>query len=112
MSIHVKVRSNYFNQQLDVWIARDIYPAGYEIYYPALDNLGSFDTGTWVQIDQYHELPTEPSLKLPDGAGRSLMEELITHYKGSENTQALRKDYDAERARVDTLIQGLLKGNN
>lgn len=46
----------------------------------------------------------EPSLTLREEHARALLDALITHFNGGENTRQLRKDYEAERARVDRLI--------
>lgn len=43
----------------------------------------------------------EPTFVLPFDSGRALLEELTRHYNGAEDTRALRRDYDAERKRVD-----------
>lgn len=43
----------------------------------------------------------EPTFVLPFDSGRALLEALTRHYNGAEDTRALRRDYDAERKRVD-----------
>lgn len=43
----------------------------------------------------------EPTFDLPWDTGRALLEALVQHYQGAEDTRQLRKDYDAERKRVD-----------
>lgn len=43
----------------------------------------------------------EPTFRLPAGVGRALLDALMQHYNGAEDTRALRRDYDAERKRVD-----------
>ena len=43
----------------------------------------------------------EPTFRLPWDAGRALLDVLTRHYNGAEDTRALRRDYDAERKRVD-----------
>jgi hypothetical protein len=54
-------------------------------------------------------LISEPTMTLDDGSARALLDALSRHYEGAEDTRALRRDYDAERKRVDTLI-GHLSG--
>jgi hypothetical protein len=49
-----------------------------------------------------------PTLQLDDDAARALLDALAAHFHGTEDTRALRKDYDAERARCDTLMGALL----
>jgi len=46
---------------------------------------------------------TKPTLTLTDDMARALMEELTRHYHGADDSRALRRDYDAERKRVDDL---------
>lgn len=67
--------------------------------------------GTALTIDKDNSavLDLQPSLSLREDHARALLDALITHFNGGENTQQLRKDYDAERARVDLLI-GKLAG--
>lgn len=48
-----------------------------------------------------HDSILEPTFVLPFDSGRALLEELTRHYNGAEDTRQLRKDYDAERKRVD-----------
>lgn len=43
----------------------------------------------------------QPTMILPWDTGRALLEALVRHYNGAEDTRALRRDYDAERKRVD-----------
>jgi hypothetical protein len=45
--------------------------------------------------------PIEPTMRLSDEYGRALLDALTRHYHGAEDTRALRRDYDAERARAD-----------
>lgn len=49
----------------------------------------------------------EPSFTLPEDTGRALLEALVRHYQGAEDTRMLRQDYNAERKRVDGLINAL-----
>lgn len=45
-----------------------------------------------------------PTFTLTDDMARALMEELTRYYHGADDSRALRRDYDAERKRVDNLI--------
>lgn len=47
----------------------------------------------------------QPTLRLPGDSGRALLDALVHHYQGAEDTRALRRDYDNERKRVDELTQ-------
>lgn len=50
----------------------------------------------------------EPYLKIPIVLAAGLLDALSRHFGGSGDTRQLRKDYDAERARVDRLIEHLI----
>jgi uncharacterized protein (DUF1501 family) len=49
------------------------------------------------------ESPSLP-LALPEAAARAIYEALARHFGGAPDMHTLRKDYDAERARVDRFI--------
>ena len=46
--------------------------------------------------------------RIPDDVGMALRDALIVHYGGAPETQWLRKDYDAERGRVDKLMGAIV----
>jgi hypothetical protein len=48
-----------------------------------------------------------PTMTLDDAEARALLDGLMRHFHGAVETGALRKDYDAERARVDKLTDHL-----
>lgn len=48
-------------------------------------------------------------LRIPVDAARALYDALAQHFGGTSNSRQLRADYDAERARVDKLINNLIK---
>lgn len=55
----------------------------------------------------------ESWLELPTDVARALYEALADHFGHSgHDTRALRKDYEAERARVDRLIDAAIKGRS
>lgn len=60
---------------------------------------------SWVTLPSRGEAVDEkilrPTTILPWDSGRALLEALVRHYNGAEDTRQLRKDYDAERKRVD-----------
>lgn len=49
----------------------------------------------------------EPTIRFSDSEARAILEALTIHYRGAEDTQALRRDYDQERGRVDQLTVSL-----
>lgn len=76
---------------------------------PTLDGGGT--VLTWAQPDA--KMVTEGGTQLDDNVwlrlheddARAMYEALAAHFGGTgHDTRALRKDYDAERARVDRLI--------
>lgn len=50
---------------------------------------------------------TEPTLRLPEDMARALLDALAAHFGGTGEVQTLRKDYLAERQRVDKMIDHL-----
>ncbi len=73
---------------------------------PRIWRLGSADStvsATWEEIPP-DGLIGQPTFRLSDEHARALLETLTRHYQGAEDTRALRRDYDAERGRVDGLI--------
>ncbi len=62
------------------------------------------DAYQWEELPHAHTAitePVEPTVTLPWDTGRALLDALTRHYQGAEDTRALRRDYDAERKRVD-----------
>lgn len=58
--------------------------------------------GEWEEC-QANE-PVVPTIVIGDEWARPLLDALTGYYSGSEDTRALRRDYDHERKRVDQLI--------
>src|SRR5690348_4972406 len=52
--------------------------------------------------------PAEPSFRVDEDEARALLQELIRFFDGGEDTRTLRRDYDAERSRVDKLTDALI----
>lgn len=48
-----------------------------------------------------------PTMRLPEPVARALLDALAAHFGGTGEVQTLRKDYLAERARVDKMIDYL-----
>ena len=68
-----------------------------------------FQAAGWATWEPLPDMgvATDPTLYMPDEVARPLLDALIKHYFGGEDTRQLRKDYDAERARVDLFIAHL-----
>lgn len=58
-----------------------------------------------------HRETTEP-LRLTHDMARALYEGLAKHFGGAPETATLRKDYEAERARVDVFITHLTRATS
>lgn len=76
--------------------------------YGARRLLRTVEDGTalrWDDLDPEYAAVASPepvpTFQLPYDSGRALLEALTRHYQGAEDTRQLRKDYDAERKRVD-----------
>lgn len=70
--------------------------------------LGTGELGeSWEQV--VPGASSEPTLRLGTEAARALLDALAARFEGSEGTRTLRRDYDAERARVDKLIDNLAR---
>lgn len=68
------------------------------------------DHWRWVELNPARAAisePVDPTFELPWDTGRALLDALTQHYRGAEDTRALRRDYDAERKRVDDLTAAL-----
>lgn len=62
----------------------------------------------WEDLPEQPPRDLTPTLQIGDSEARALLEALTRHYGGAEDTRALRRDYDAERTRVDTLTAALV----
>jgi hypothetical protein len=68
--------------------------------------LGTVDTfPIWRTLEPATQAP--PGLRIPDDVAKALLDALLDHYRGGHDARELRKDYDAERARVDIFIKHL-----
>lgn len=100
---------------IDVLLGEDYF--GYELKVLVVNRQeGARDTALrvledgrpeWKEIDPHEAVC--PTFLLPYDTGRALLNALTRHYHGADDTRALRRDYDAERARVDK--QGELIGD-
>ena len=66
---------------------------------------GALSVKVIEEADHATVAPDESWLYLPEDDARALYEALTDYFgHGGHDTRALRKDYDAERARVDRLL--------
>lgn len=97
--IEVRLREQYVTETLDVFIIRQHDGQRYLMHQD--DSM----TFMWDEIAPpgatIADSMIEPTFVLPFDSGRALLDALTRHYHGAEDTRALRRDYDAERKRVD-----------
>jgi hypothetical protein len=65
----------------------------------------------WIELQHDDAVFVEdpaPTIVLPEDSGRALLDALVRHYQGAEDTRQLRRDYDNERMRVDNLTNALV----
>lgn len=62
----------------------------------------------WENLPEQPGADVAPTFKLGEDEARVLLDALTRHFDGAEDTRALRRDYDAERKRVDTLTSALV----
>ena len=97
MSIHIRIADQPWTRGIGVYVFRGAEQVGWELRLP---------DGDWTRPSEGADLGADPgpTFHLRDEEARALLEALIRHYQGAEDTRSLRKDYDAERARVDKFI--------
>ena len=62
----------------------------------------------WENLPEQPRTDIAPTLKLGEDEARALLDALVRHYSGASDVQALRRDYDDERKRVDVLTSALV----
>lgn len=81
-----------------VWV-RDSFGGGREV---------SNGTTGWVITEGAAAPANVEPLRLREDMLRALHQELLRFFDGADDARALRKDYDAERARVDKLTDAII----
>ncbi len=104
--IKVHLREQHLSDALDVFIVRQLDGERYVL------RMRDSSTFRWESIGRLDAVVSdnimEPTFVLPFGTDSLLLEALVRHYQGAEDTRQLRKDYDAERKRVDDLTNALV----
>lgn len=101
MSARVRITDNYMLDRTAFLIS----PREGRIYQWSVTD-APYDEGEAV----VRALGDDPTvLSLPESVARALYEALGRHFGGGADAAALRKDYDAERARVDRLTDALIR---
>jgi hypothetical protein len=85
---------------VDIYLGEDNGNGGITAYLP---------NNTRKVVTEYDSTPIEPTLSLHEASARALLQALLRHFDGGEDTRSLRKDYDAERSRVDKLTDALIE---
>lgn len=97
--IEVRLREHYVTEALDVFILRNANGQRFLLHQ------ADSQTFSWDEMPPPEaglaDGMIEPTFILPFDSGRALLDALTRHYHGADDTRALRRDYDAERKRVD-----------
>lgn len=88
-------------RSLQVFIGRD-YGDGQVQVLSGVDG-----NGMTFEVEPY-DSQSEHCLIFDDEVARALLDVLAKHFGGTGDTRQLRKDHDAERARVDKLTTALI----
>ncbi len=102
MTVRAHVDYDHGRMGVAVWLARsrDHRLHVVEPVELTFNDVGLDEAAAW----------TEPTLRIPEDMARALLDALAAHFGGSSDVQTLRKDYLAERARVDKMIDHLTSG--
>lgn len=97
--------------EFQAFIDTDIMRAGLSIVFVREQHDGarlvSNGSSSWIVHPGAATTSDVEPLRLSDDEGRALLAGLLRHYNGADDARMLRKDYDAERKRVDLLIDRL-----
>lgn len=91
----VHIQQDWMNAGVKIVWYRDLHGGGREV---------SNGTVGWVVRDDNAVDPAVEPLGIREDMLRVLHQGLLRHFDGADDARMLRKDYDAERARVDKLI--------
>lgn len=102
MSVRAHVTPDYARFGVAVTVVRRVENAAYML---VPGDEATFDEWRLLNPDVVAEGST---YRFPDDVATALLDALLDHYRGGHDARQLRKDYDAERARVDKLIDVLV----
>jgi hypothetical protein len=90
-------------------VESDFARRGVAVYLGWTDGAGRMNvveptTLSVTVVEDSAAVTSAPSLRLTEDVARALLDALSAHFGGSSDVQTLRRDYMAERARVDRLI--------
>ena len=98
-------RYNPATMNVSVIIGRQ---AGDGVQY--LSEIGNGSQFAAIEQREVGDNTPPPELHIEEDVAKALLEALAEHFGGTVDTRTLRKDYLAERARVDKLIEKLIGG--
>jgi hypothetical protein len=101
MTVKAHIEGNIMLQGIDVVLYREEGDYTY-VWKPGGDTVHTYDRNNPVQ-------PDDEPMRLRDDEARALLTALLRHYEGGEDARSLRRDYDAERRRVDAFIDYLTR---
>lgn len=99
MSTRAFVQHSYTRFGVDIYLTQQVGEGRFALAQP-IDDL------VFSEPDPAQSFAA-PTLNLREDMARALLDALSAHFGGSSDVQTLRKDYMAERARVDKLIAHL-----
>lgn len=105
MSWIVGIEQDFLNARLRLTVGR----AAADETFQVVTAIKSDQVDGWsteYQTVQHNEIP--PKLLLDESLARALLDALTKHFHGASDVRQLRKDYDAERARVDVLMSAMM----
>ena len=106
MNARAFVQNNFVFRGIDVFLGFDT-DAGMLIVRPDGNGDDTYEEAVPAGASPANNAP---SLRLRDDLARALLDALAVHYGGTGDTRTLRKDYEHERGRVDSLISHLMGG--
>ncbi|WP_433067358.1 hypothetical protein [Dactylosporangium sp. CS-033363] len=105
MTAHAHTQPDYYRRRVDVYAYRRLTIDGesvLEVPQPPADVI-------WERRPEASLVAADvrPLLSLDDDMARAVLDALAGHFGGVQGVRNLRADYDAERKRVDQLIEHL-----
>lgn len=103
MTIRVHIGDDYTRRSVSIYVVNSVGEDRALVMQPE----GS--GWTWSDVDPLVGFQVPPTIALPEEAAHALLDSLAAHFGGVSEVQTLRKDYIAERGRVDKLTDALIR---
>ena len=112
MTIRARIADNFLDDGIAVRVTQD-HDGGYSgMPSRMVMRITPEGRATWEPYDEPSALPASGgshlTMTMPEDVARALLDALTRWYHGAEDTRALRRDYDAERQRVDKLTDAVI----